>query len=150
MEQVRKSRLFQFSNFSIVRWHWKMLAPQEKVEMTPLVECSKGRAQKWRSFVAHLLLFLFSTQEDHLAPSCEDERGLEQLISVQASPAVAEIIISQVHLAYNYLGLFGIFYGTYDMAWHNNCVKTTHIYIFFKIFTPVCQFLILRIRFVGY
>ena len=48
--------------------------------------CSRGRAQRWRSFVAQSFLFLFSaTQEDRLSPSSEGGRGPEQLISVQAS-----------------------------------------------------------------
>ena len=48
--------------------------------------CSRGRTQKWRSFVAQSFLFWFSAQEGHLAPSSEGGRGPEQLISVQASP----------------------------------------------------------------
>ena len=41
----------------------------------------QSAGQKWRSFVAHSFLFLFSAQEDRLSPSSEGGRGPEQLIS---------------------------------------------------------------------
>ena len=50
------------------------------------IDCSRGRAEKWRSFETQLFSFLFSAQGDHLAPSSEDGRGLEQFISLQESP----------------------------------------------------------------
>ena len=61
-------------------------ADSEKGPSNRQADCSRGRVQKWRSFVAQLFLFLFSAQEDRPEPSSEDGRRPVQLIAVQASP----------------------------------------------------------------
>ena len=96
-----------FSNFSIVRWHWKILkkfGPQEKVEMTPCCLC--------HTFVPFLLLyFTRASMMTYRISSPMCPRHLPYMPFIYEGPAVAVLYEKSVKFNKDLLYWNGVHWG---------------------------------------